>query len=66
MTGAALGDTSTGSIQSPAEQEKAGEGEGFACKGKILSVCACVSRRFPTAQIILRVYAANLGVVAHR
>ena len=43
MTGAALGDTSTGSIQSPAEQEKAGEGEGFACKGKILSVCACVS-----------------------
>jgi hypothetical protein len=62
MTGAALGDTSTGSTQSPAEQGKAGEGEGFAYKGKALSVrYACVSRRLPTAQIILRVYAANVG-----
>jgi len=36
MTGAALGDTSAGSMQSPAEQGKVGEGEGFAYKAKAL------------------------------
>jgi len=45
MTGATLGDMSTGSIQSPAEQGKVGEGEGFTYKGKALSVqCVCVSQ----------------------
>ncbi len=44
MARTALGDTSAGSMQSPAEQSKVGEGEGFAYKAKALYACACVSR----------------------